>query len=222
MTRRRRFKLSTGEEVSTEPLTPTMRDLTGRQFGQLKVLGYAGKRVLPGGSRQNQWVCECTCGSRYLYLASNVAHGASTKCRNCAPRKHGGTGTSEYQLWINIKYKAATLGIPISKRWKTSFPTFLRDMGRRPKGKYLVMKDPKKGYFPANCHWADRWMQGKMVSFQGETKSIAGWAREIGISRERMRQRLAKYPVEIALTTPAHEAPSRGADGRKRRKKARR
>ena len=37
---------------------------------------------------------------------------------------------------------------------------------------------------------------------------IADWAAEIGITRERLRQRLLKYSPEVALTTPRGEAPN--------------
>lgn len=40
------------------------------------------------------------------------------------------------------------------------------------------------------------------VEFDGETDSIAGWARKLGITRERMRTRLKTLPLKEALTTP--------------------
>ena len=39
----------------------------------------------------------------------------------------------------------------------------------------------------------------RMITFRGKTQSMSEWARELGISRERVRQRLAKGPVEYAL-----------------------
>ena len=42
----------------------------------------------------------------------------------------------------------------------------------------------------------------KRFSLNGKTQSMAGWGRDLGISRERVRQRLLKYPPEVALTAP--------------------
>lgn len=41
---------------------------------------------------------------------------------------------------------------------------------------------------------------GKFFEYDGKRLNMAGWARELGITRERVRQRLAKYPVEVALS----------------------
>lgn len=39
----------------------------------------------------------------------------------------------------------------------------------------------------------------RLIAFQGETLSLAGWGRKLGMSRERVRQRINRYPVELAL-----------------------
>lgn len=58
---------------------------------------------------------------------------------------------------------------------------------------------PKKPYIPP-----------REFTHKGQARSIGGWARLIGVSRERMRQRIEKclkykVPVKEALTTPAGE-----------------
>ena len=39
----------------------------------------------------------------------------------------------------------------------------------------------------------------RFIQYGNRKQTIAGWAREIGMSRERLRQRLLKYPVAVAL-----------------------
>lgn len=51
-----------------------------------------------------------------------------------------------------------------------------------------------------------RWRQ-RNIQFDGKTMSIAGWARTLGLTRERLRQRLEKYSIEVALTTPKGQKP---------------
>jgi len=45
------------------------------------------------------------------------------------------------------------------------------------------------------------------ITFAGKTQCVAAWARDLGITRERLRQRLEKYTVEVALTTPKGHKP---------------
>lgn len=47
----------------------------------------------------------------------------------------------------------------------------------------------------------------RLFTLDGKTQCMAAWAREIGISRERLRQRLIKYSTLVALTTPKGEKP---------------
>lgn len=39
----------------------------------------------------------------------------------------------------------------------------------------------------------------RLIKHGSRMQCIAAWAREIGMSRERLRQRLEKYPVAVAL-----------------------
>ena len=43
---------------------------------------------------------------------------------------------------------------------------------------------------------------GWMVEFNGERMHVSDWAKRLGISRNAMKTRLAKWPVERALTEP--------------------
>jgi len=45
--------------------------------------------------------------------------------------------------------------------------------------------------------------RSRMISYQGKTQCCAAWARELGISRERLRQRLDAYPLEKAMNPPS-------------------
>lgn len=42
----------------------------------------------------------------------------------------------------------------------------------------------------------------RMLTHQGKTQSLSAWAREIGLSRQGLHQRLEKYSVAVALMTP--------------------
>ena len=58
-------------------------DLTGRRFGRLTVLGYAGKR---GGVIV--WSCRCDCGRTGVYAGGSLVRGATRSC-GCLRRRKG-------------------------------------------------------------------------------------------------------------------------------------
>jgi hypothetical protein len=73
-------------------------------------------------------------------------------------------------------------------------------------------RDNDKGYCPDNCRWVDYKAQNNNrafnvpLTFNGQTKTIAEWARTTGIKDGTLRHRLyiMKWPLERALTEPTH------------------
>ena len=52
------------------------KDLTGRQFGYLKVIQKTDKRI----QRKVVWECECVCGNLCEVLSTNLTSGRTTSC----------------------------------------------------------------------------------------------------------------------------------------------
>jgi hypothetical protein len=180
------------------------------------------------------WVqCQCECGIRPILNLSSMRAGNTSSC-GCLMRKingereykHGRHKTTEYQIYhammqrcYNQKSTAyrryGGRGITVCKRWRKRFINFLADMGQRPSGKTLERKDNNGPYCLRNCKWATRDEQDHnkstnvWITFKGETKIIADWAREKGIPGATISDRLNKQgmTVEQALTIP--HVPSR-------------
>lgn len=55
-------------------------DLTGRQFGRLKVISFAGYKKRTDGHNAGYWRCVCTCGQETLVSARNLNNGAVKSC----------------------------------------------------------------------------------------------------------------------------------------------
>ena len=90
------------------------------------------------------------------------------------PRTHGqrSANTPAYLTWRGMKERCHNkrhksypayggAGIWVCDEWRASFMAFFADMGPRPEGHTLDRIDPSKGYYKANCRWADKSTQEK-------------------------------------------------------------
>lgn len=145
-----------------------MADLKGKRYGRLKVLRRAGRSDLEGRSR---WWVRCKCGTeRTMAQASLTSRGV--KSCGCAQReavtKHGGSSTPEYRVWRDMVQRCTNpnapnyerygaRGIRVCARWRDSFASFLKDVGRRPSSKHQLDRvNGRYGYSPGNCAWVTR------------------------------------------------------------------
>lgn len=201
------------------PVPKTIKnDLTGRKFGRLTVLGYAGRNKFD----HVMWLCRCDCGNETTKSTSSLTSGRTVACGCYNPsRKHGGFGTSEYQTWSAMNQRCANpehqayasyggRGIKVCKRWRNSFPNFLEDMGPRPgKGYSLDRVDNDGDYEPANCRWTTQLDQmnnrrmNRRITFRGETMTVSQWAAKTGISKNTLSRRIdSGWAIERAMTEP--------------------
>lgn len=132
---------------------------------------------------------------------------------------HGMSNTATYRSWgamvqrcTNPKNPAyhdyGGRGITCCARWM-SFENFLADMGVKPDGLTLERKDNDGHYDVGNCRWATRAEQNRnsrhcrLLTHGGETLRIGEWAKRLGISEPKLRDRLNKgWPLDKALTLP--------------------
>lgn len=139
---------------------------------------------------------------------------------NKARATHGASRTAIYGLWLKMIARCTKpenddyanyggRGIRVCDRW-LSFENFFADMGERPAGKTLDRKDVDGDYEPGNCRWATYREQNqnrrdnRLISFNGETLALQEWARRLGIRHATLQERLSKWPLDRALTEPAH------------------
>lgn len=119
---------------------------------------------------------------------------------------HGLSKTTEYYSWnamicrcthkTHPSYKNhGARGIRVCTRW-LKFENFLADMGKKPKGTTLEREDNDGDYRKSNCKWATRKEQqnnlrvNRRISFNGKSRTVAQWARKLGISDQTIYWRL--------------------------------
>ena len=106
---------------------------------------------------------------------------------NSGPRTHGMRWTPVYNIWRHMKSRCSNpnhkfyhryggRGIKVCDRWM-KFENFLADMGENPKGMSIERIDNAKGYYPANCKWANQTAQSRNRVTTKLTLELANEAR---------------------------------------------
>ncbi len=166
---------------------PAFIDLTGRQIHRLTVIEQDGWL---GG--KPAWKCQCLCGRNITARGGDLRLGKHRSC-GCLQRErasessttHGEScrskRTAEYATWARMIERCENTnnpkfhlwggrGITICERWRTSYPNFLADMGRRPSKELSIDRIDNDGHYtPENCRWATRSQQMKNKRYPKRT-----------------------------------------------------
>ena len=192
---------------------PAFKDLAGRRFSKLLVV----ERITNNSSGKVRWLCACDCGETAEVTSNSLTQGTTHSCgcyhRQVASQaniKHGHSRINkvspEYNIWRSMikrcerkkdpAYKNyGARGIKVCVRW-ANFENFFTDMGLKPKGMTLERMNNNQDYCPENCKWATRIEQGnntrrnRLVTINGEAKTVAECAREYGINYSTLISRL--------------------------------
>lgn len=200
---------------------PGFNDITGRTFGRLTVIRHEHRR----GAHQI-WRCRCDCGIEHCVRADHLNQGRVRSCgclhRELASRRAGThrlSRTPMHKLWLSMLNRCSNpnergyknyggRGIKVCARWQT-FTNFLADMGERPVGMSLDRIDNNGNYEPGNVRWANQSEQSnntranRRITAFGRTLNLIQWARESGVQRSTIEQRLKRgWPAEIAVSKP--------------------
>lgn len=172
-----------------------------------------------------KWKMRCTCGNTFIGQVS----GNSGICRDCAYKSlsikrtvHGESKkekTRLYNIWLGMRNRCNNpknhrfdnyggRGINVASEWNdySKFREWSLNNGYKD---YLSLdrKDNSKGYSPDNCHWVTQTEQmnnirnNHLLTYKGETKTMAEWSRLTGIKYHTLKRRINRYKwsVERAL-----------------------
>jgi hypothetical protein len=97
----------------------------------------------------------------------------------------------EHRWWLRVKHNTVFRDLE----------AFLSSVGPCPSPKHNLRRpDPSKPFGPGNCEWSALHSQARLLEFGGLSLTASEWAARLGISKQALSQRLAKYELEIALS----------------------
>lgn len=196
-------------------------DLTGKRFGRLTALRRLDRRGI-----EWYWLCACECGNQSEVAGVSLREGTTKSC-GCLARDnlrtlattHGFTGTRIHRIWKNMIQRCSNpksrgykdyggRGIRVCKRWR-KFENFLADMGEPPSPEHSIDRYPDNdgNYEPGNVRWATNVEQANnsrhnvWLEFNGERRTVRGWAKHLGVKEQKLHNRIRKgWPIERVLS----------------------
>ncbi len=125
-----------------------------------------------------------------------------------------------HEIWRHIKHRCSNKehyaykdyggrGITLCDEWNSFCSFYEWAIANGYSDKLTIDRIDVDGiYEPANCRWATWKEQGNnrrnnaLITFCGQTKTMAEWADDIGITRQCLFRRINifKVPIDVALT----------------------
>lgn len=197
-------------------------DLTGQKFGMLTVI-----RLHTAENGVIVWECLCDCGNKSFVRGGNLRSGAVKSCgcvKHLAPRnkEHGESRSKLYRHWKSMIYRCSRpnnraykwyggKGVRVCAEWQTydGFKKWVLET--RPNETYTVERiDVNGDYCPDNCKWIPIEKQANnrtscvMISYNGSTKNLTEWCKELGLDYKLVHNRMTKlgWSFEKAISTP--------------------
>lgn len=195
-------------------------DLSGRQFGFLRVLHRSLDRG--GGCKPVvKFTCQCVCGNQLDVKSDALLSGHTASC-GCKKIKHGFSRKERlYQTWKNMRQRCNNPNRPDYKRYGGRGITICEEWNDYTTFRDWAMSngyddtlsidriDVNGNYEPSNCRWVDNFVQAnnvrdnRQIHYQGNTYTMADFARKIGLSDASLQHRLDRgWSIDKIVSTP--------------------
>lgn len=184
---------------------PKRIDLTGKKFGRLIVLEYAGNM---------KWLCKCDCGTIKEIsgegLRKKNVQSCGCLCKERHPKRSGGdSNTKLYRRWRSMRNRCndknaasyknyGARGIFVCHEWDTSYLAFKKWALSNGYREELTIEriDNDGPYSPENCRFSSRKEQAynrrdtRFISINGVKKPAKEWSELCPVSYDAMLCRL--------------------------------
>jgi hypothetical protein len=184
-------------------------DLSGKKFGDLTAI----KLIIDKNGRK-KWECKCKCGD-ILYRSTQYIKKFPYKCIREIMENTAYRNKIKQIVWrmksrcydpSNQSYKNyGGRGIKVCDEWlndSNAFVDWALENGYE-KGLEIDRIDYNGDYCPENCRFADDYVQANnkrnniLVTYNGETKSLRRWCRELGLPYRKTHKRYTMYGWEV-------------------------
>lgn len=221
---------------------PRYKDISGQEFGRLRAVKRIGTGEYGHVIWLCQCECGDTKKVTYSHLVNGDTKSCGCLRREEAKKKftkHGGWANGEpsrlWSIWHDIRQRCYNpnreayrlyggKGIKVCEEWREGFTKFRKWAKNNGYSEDLTIDriDGDGDYCPENCRWATRKQQARnrtkgnnFVTYNGETKTIAGWAEKLNLPYYTLYQRLENlgWSVERAFTEKVGAYHQGGNDG---------
>ncbi len=189
----------------------------GAKYGHLTVV--ENLKIRSGFSKVR---CICECGKEWKGLPIKITSGHTKSC-GCRKGKHihSMSHSCLYKVWQGIKDRCENpnnkayrnygkRGISIYEQWydPEKFIKWALESGYQ-KGLQIDRIDNNSNYSPSNCRWvtplqnSQNKRTNKNITIKGETKTMAAWARNAGMTFTGFRHRVMRGVTGEALLAPS-------------------
>lgn len=202
-----------------------VNDIIGKKFGKLTVLKFDHKeKYIKGRNFIYFYLCKCECGNLKVLRRHKLLNNETLSC-GCLlklgnGRKHSLSRSRIYNIYRAIIKRCymsndpsydnyGARGITVCKEWTENFMTFYNWAVNNGYADNLTIDriNVNGNYEPNNCRWVDRKTQANnrrnnhLLTHQGETHTLAEWAKIIGIPPSTIKTRLShNWIIEKVLS----------------------
>lgn len=205
------------------------KDLTGLEFGRLKVLSFS-REVKSGKRYRKYWICKCDCGNEKEIRTDSLTSGFVKSC-GCLKEEqnkinliknhsHKQSGKRLYHIWQGIKNRCLDVnnhrysryggrGISICEEWLVpdNFFNWAFENGYE---EHLTIDriDNDRNYEPSNCRWTTAKEQNRnrstniKIEYEGKEITLVELSEITGISYGCLNARYNKGKRGYELIKP--------------------
>lgn len=186
-----------------------VQNAIGEKFGRLTIIGFESYN--PAKCK-----CRCECGNIKTVRLKDLRSGKIVSCGCFAKERnseintiHGKSHSRLFSIWSNMISRCENenikvyqyygkRGISVCKEWRNDFREFYKWANAHGYKDDLTLDriDNDKGYAPDNCRWvtmksqANNTRRNRLITYNGETKTLKQWADIMGCNESMLRSRL--------------------------------